>query len=278
MDYLDLFKRTPIHDQPVSVIVRGTIDRQRIDQVIERVSHTVASRGIPLEVIFLVDSYPRELPPVRVAGIRIRFHIRPCPQSGESLMSAIRHARFPIILFADTHSSWTMNEIDEFFTRLSEADIVVGKRKKRWSAASFLWPIDRIVRCIFAVPFADPFCAIKLARKDAIEAIHLDQSGLLADFELAAKSTYMIRLVDEVALSMPWTGPNVCKAVLGSPRTLLSFLCCAQISDRLPVAAVNNPELVSTPSWSPNGRSCRSKWRRDFPRRHWLPSGRQRLG
>ena len=83
-------------------------------------------------------------------------------ESGRALATCIRLARNPILLFVDAAVSLQQDELCILLDHLEDADIVSGCRQKRWSKTSLVWPIDRLLRGLFGVPFSDPFCPIKM--------------------------------------------------------------------------------------------------------------------
>lgn len=241
MDFDELFERPSLTGQGISVVVRagatGSAGEKSLSakETTERILGHLSHQSRPAEILFLTNSYPDRMPPARINGTRVRFVATSQPESGPSLMAAIRQTRFPILLMVDGAFSIDGAEFQQLLDRLEYCDIVVGRRTKRWSWASFAWPIDRLLRAVLGIPFTDPFCPIKIARREAVSEIHLDRDGALADLELLAKGTYLVRLVDEIRLRLRWSEPTICRALFGQIHEFVSLLFRPTFSDRVEV-------------------------------------------
>jgi len=271
MDFDALFERASLAGQGISVVVRPQLENEPSQSPIETINKLLAllaPLSRPAEILFLVDSFPTPMPPTRMNGMRVRFVLSSQPISGSSLMAAIRQTRFPILLMVDEAVSVDRSEFEMLLERLELCDIVVGRRKKRWSWTSLAWPVDRMVRSVLGVPFTDPFCPIKIARREAVCEIHLDRDGKLADLEMLAKGTYLVRLVDEVRLSHKWMGPAIGEVLFRQFREFVALLVRPTLSDKVDVSlpTVQGVSLARS-EWKQ--RSSRETVWGTVPRQSW---------
>ena len=278
MDFVDLFERKSLVGKGISVVVRpadveANSTGRSFQTAVDAVISLLGERASGAEIIFLVESFPSAPPPTRINGTRIRFVVVVNSESGMALTTGIRAARNPVLLFVDDEVSLNRDELKGLLERLEYADIVSGRRRKRWSSASLCWPIDRLLRSVLGVPFTDPFCPIKIARREALAEVHLDQNGPRADFELLAKATYLIRLVDEVRIALPWQGPTITGALFGQWRSFIAMILRPRFADpaeslaptvQAPFTPTMNWTLspVRRPNWCP------------VPRRNWQTTHR----
>lgn len=274
MDFDALFERPSLAGQGISVVIRPHLSARSSSQalapsaIVNKLLPLLAAQSRPAEILFLVDSFPPVMPAARINGMRVRFVRSTHPESGRSLMGAIRQTRYSILLLVDEPVSIDGAELKQLLERLELCDIVVGRRSKRWSWASFAWPADRLLRSLLGIPFTDPFCPIKIGRREAVCEIHLDRDGILADLELLAKGTSLVRLVDEVRLALKWNGPTICQALFSRFRDFIPFLFRPTFADQV------NTSLPTVQGVS----LARSEWKQTslrgtvwgtVPRRSW---------
>ena len=125
------------------------------------------------------------------------------------------------------------------------ADLVVGRRTG--NSRYFTWPIERLVRAIFAVPVTDPSCPIKAIRSAAVRGIELQAHGPLVEFELAAKMTFLTCLVDELEMAPTPTRESLLSILWSQRRELWRLFAKPKFWKWDPARARLRPSLDQAP-------------------------------
>ncbi len=199
MEFEDLFVRSSLAGQPIAVLLRPNDEFVPTDDVLiawqELLSRTLPDRSH--SVTRLLATWPSNVLPARIGSVRLRTSLHSRPESGEAFTEVLRERTEPIVVWAEGESLPTDDQWNELLSRLEQADIVSLRRAFSWQAI-FTWPIEKLMRGILGIAFGDPLSPIKVMRREAVAPITLQMEGAGVHLELAAKGTYLIRLIDEV--------------------------------------------------------------------------------
>lgn len=222
MDYDDLFVRSTLVGEPIAVILRpaageSSVDRRVAVNWLELLQSVPASRDHSVTV--LAKSFASDSSPARMGKVRLRTLVVDEPESGDALTTALRERSEPIVVWAEGPAAASMDVLTQLRDRLEHADMVSIRRRRSWGSL-VAWPIERLVRMLLGIPFADPLAPIKMLRREAFAPMTFEMAGAGLHLEVLAKGTYLVRLVDEVATSdtrSSWLGP-ICLGLAGVGR------------------------------------------------------------
>jgi hypothetical protein len=201
LDFDELFLRSSLVGQPIAVLLRphadflpGVEDLFRWQEFLSRVSP-----GPRHSVTLWCEHFPQTPFPARRDGVRLRAEVTPDASTGEAFGRFVRSRSEGMIAWVEQSTLPSEELWRELLGRVEHADIVSIRRRRRLSAM-FAWPWERLARSIWGVPFADPFSPITLFRREAIAPLTFQTAGAMLHWELAAKATYLVRLIDEVSI------------------------------------------------------------------------------
>lgn len=114
---------------------------------------------------------------------------------GAALKSGFEHSQYEYVVFTDGDSQFDFSEITKFISKIDNADIVIGFRKKRRDEKLFkrlllmnLLKIWNVV--LFGFYFRDIDCGFKLFKRSALMEIgQLRSEGAMITTEILAKAT-----------------------------------------------------------------------------------------
>lgn len=220
MDFDSLLVRTPVSDRPLSMLVRLPTTAA-LGQVLRRIICLLEGRRSGDEVVLILPDGNDYRLPCRMNGIRIRTIQQDSPFSGPALSEGLEACRRPTIVTVDENVSLTPAELTELTQRLDVADVVCGKRRlPRWSRLS---PVAWLASTVFSSAVSDPLCPIRAYRRSAVAGMVLQTTSPLLEFETVAKMTFLVSLLDEVDLEMPYREPSVGQAMLQCGSELRSL-------------------------------------------------------
>jgi hypothetical protein len=199
LEFEDLFVRSSLAGQSIAVLLRPSAEFTPTGDVVIQWQELL-SRACPEQshsVTRLSASWPSDELPARIGSIRLRTLVIPTPDAGEALIAAIRERTEPIIVWAERQTVPTEDEWKDLLSRLEHADIV-SLRRAYSGLAMIAWPIEKVMRGILGIAFGDPLSPIKVMRREAVAPISLQMEGAGVHLEMAAKGTYLIRLIDEL--------------------------------------------------------------------------------
>lgn len=111
---------------------------------------------------------------------------------GAALKEGFLHAKYNYIVFTDGDGQFDFSEVGKFIEKISQADMVIGYRKKRHDQ-----PIRHLLMTMlkiwdfvfFGFYFRDIDCGFKMFRREALEKIRpLRSEGAMITTELLAKA------------------------------------------------------------------------------------------
>ncbi len=124
---------------------------------------------------------------------------------GAALKSGFSAARYKLVVFNDGDGQFDFSEVSRLISKIEEADIVIGFRKKRLDNSfrhmlmNFLKIWDFI---LFHLYFRDIDCGFKLFKKDALDKIMpLKSEGAMITTELLAKAKKNKLKIEQVEVS-----------------------------------------------------------------------------
>ncbi len=138
--------------------------------------------------------------------LRVVAH-KPNRGYGAALTSGFIHARYDLIVFNDGDSQFDFSEVTRLIDKITDADIVIGFRKKRRDRNLFkrlllmnllkIWDF-----CLFHFSYRDIDCGFKMFRKEALEKIMPFRSeGAMITTEILAKAKRKKLKVQEVGVT-----------------------------------------------------------------------------
>jgi dolichol-phosphate mannosyltransferase len=122
---------------------------------------------------------------------------------GVAIANGFRHATLPLLFFTDADGQYDPEEISLLLARISDADLVIGYRKRR-ADPGFRYLLSRgynlLVRRIVGVSLRDINCAFKLMHRRVFETLGIDARHFMVNAELAVRATAARMTIVEVAV------------------------------------------------------------------------------
>lgn len=126
---------------------------------------------------------------------------------GAALNSGFSHAKYKYIVFTDGDMQFDFKEITKFVEKITDADLVIGYRKKRRDKNIFkrlllMYLLKIHVFILFGIYFRDIDCAFKMFRKSAIsEIMPIRSEGAMVSTEILAKAKRKKLRIKEVGVA-----------------------------------------------------------------------------
>lgn len=179
-DYEALFRRDPVGNAPVDVIVVGSVDSARAEAFGSAVCS--ALRGLGREASW------------RLAAVG------PIGGLGVALAEAIASTSRPLVLVVRPVVGWGPAHLKPLLNAIDASDHVVGRRPATGMAALARRAAWLRRKVLYGVPTLDPHSPARLHRRAALEAIPLQSESDFLDVEILAKATFLAHLIDEVSI------------------------------------------------------------------------------
>lgn len=126
---------------------------------------------------------------------------------GAALNSGFTHAKYKYIVFTDGDMQFDFKEITKFVEKISDADLVIGFRKKRrdkniLKRLLLMYLLKIHVFILFGIYFRDIDCAFKMIRKSAVnEIMPIRSEGAMVSTEILAKAKRKKLRIKEVGVT-----------------------------------------------------------------------------
>ena len=178
--YEALFRRDPMGNAPVDVIVMGVPDATRGEAVGSACVSTL--RGLGREAAWRAAS----------AG--------PIGGLGIALAEAIGSTTRPLILLVGDAVGWTPGHLKPLLRAIDASDHVIGRRPATGIEALTRRAAWLRGKVLYGVPTLDLRSPVRLHRRAALEAIPLQSESEFLNVEVLAKATFLAHLIDEVPI------------------------------------------------------------------------------
>ena len=109
----------------------------------------------------------------------------------KALIRGFREARYEFVCYTDADAQFDLHEIRDLYDHLEGVEMVVGFRRKRQDPSVRLLTsavYNVLQGLLLGVRVRDCNCALKLFRRDFLQALPLDSDGFLIDAELFART------------------------------------------------------------------------------------------
>jgi len=109
----------------------------------------------------------------------------------KALIRGFREARHAWVCYTDADAQFDLREVRDLFDRADGVEMVVGYRQKRrdpWIRLLTSAVYNRLQGLVLGLRVRDCNCALKLFRRDFLQALPLDSEGFLIDAELFART------------------------------------------------------------------------------------------
>lgn len=193
----------------LSLVLPAYNEAQAIRHSIRSADAALEELGIPYEVIVVDDGSTdetaslardeaQELPHVRVLSL---------PQNagyGAALRHGFAAAQFDFLSFTDADGQFDLRELARLLTPAKEYDLVCGfriDRQDHWTRKLYSRGYNLVVRTLLGTRVRDCDCALKIFRRDQIDALGLESSDFFINAELLAKARMAGLTVTEVGVN-----------------------------------------------------------------------------
>jgi dolichol-phosphate mannosyltransferase len=109
----------------------------------------------------------------------------------KALIRGFREARYEMVCYTDADAQFDLREVLDLHDRIDGVEMVVGYRKRRQDPSIRLLTsavYNRLQGMVLGVRVRDCNCALKLFRRDFLQALPLDSDAFLIDAELFART------------------------------------------------------------------------------------------
>lgn len=232
-------ERPKIADAPLSVILLAPAADDpvfgELDHVVRDWLAWLDQRPGDSELLLILDDggSASQAPSISHSRLRVIHQVAPSG-IGPSLQTAVRLARFPLVLTAPGGRQFHPADVQTLFAAIDQVDLVAGcrvaGRPPRWLRALGLMKriATRILlgyadepraswlgwagcwrrlrtRCIFGVQLQDSECPLRLYRAEVLRRFPIQARGSFAFVEIAAKANDLGCWMAEAPI--PWTRP-----------------------------------------------------------------------
>lgn len=230
-----------MHPHPqISVIFPCKDEERRLPASLRRVREYLQERGLTYEIL-VVDDGSRDATAAAAEAaaegdpqVRVERY-EPNRGKGYAVAYGAVRSRGDCVLFTDADLSTPIEELDRFLPLLGQGyDIVIGSRAMRESRLEIRqswWRervgrlVNRLVRLLSGLPYADTQCGFKLFSRRAAEDIfpHLTVRGWMFDVEVLVVARKLGYRVLEVPVRWLNSGESRVRAS-DAPRVLGELL------------------------------------------------------
>lgn len=123
---------------------------------------------------------------------------------GAAVYDGLCAAKNELIFFTDSDCQFDMDELDEFFKKIDEYDVVIGYRKNRsegWRRKMNAKGWALVCYVALGVKHRDIDCAFKLIKKSALQEIEVSSKGAAFSAELLHKLKHSGASIIELPVS-----------------------------------------------------------------------------
>lgn len=202
---------TQVSDCELSVVMPCLDEAETLEACIGKAARFLARTGTAGEILVADNGSTdgsQEL--ARRAGARV-IHVQ-ARGYGAALLSGIEAAKGRYIVMADSDDSYDLEHLDAFLAKLREGfDLVMGNRFKGGIKPGAMPPLHRYLgnpvlsgvgRLFFRCPIGDFHCGMRGFRKDAIESLELQTTGMEFASEMVVKASLGGLRVTEVPTTL----------------------------------------------------------------------------
>jgi glycosyltransferase involved in cell wall biosynthesis len=206
MNLEQFFRREPIAERGISVILTSCNDAATLEADVLAVTQTLERIGRSHEIIIVDDGSTDATAEIaeRLAAANRRVHLirhDPPRGCGAALRSGVAVAKHPLVWQFDGGGQFDAADIEKLLAQIDRADIVCGSRE-RVGTWGFGYAVYRwMLRWVFAVHVRDVDCGFRLGRRAALRRIPIQSDGRFAHAEILAKATFMNMLLTEVGIA-----------------------------------------------------------------------------
>lgn len=199
----DLFARTPIAHEPVSVVLLPGGGVADAETIVASWITCLTSLTKAFELLLVDDGRAEVAGPPAGQDSRLRLVRLPDrPGVGVCIRAALAEARYPLFAYAACDPAYAPSEFKLLLEQIDKVDVVSGYRagKKSLSVRGYGW----LARAVFGVRLRDPSCPFKLFRRSIFARIPIQSDGDFVHAEIIAKANFLGCLL----LDVPITGPE----------------------------------------------------------------------
>lgn len=191
----------PAYNEAANIAAMVDLVKERTETLVDDLEIIVVDDGSKDGTGEIVRELARRDP-------RVRLVQHPVNQGyGAAVADGVWAATKELVFFTDSDLQFDLQELPRFFSRLDEADMVVGYRYARsdpWYRTLFGNGWSWLVNLMFGYTARDIDCAFKLFRREVIERVQVGSRGATfsAEFLVRAKRAGF-RLVEEPVSHYP---------------------------------------------------------------------------
>jgi Glycosyl transferase family 2 len=193
----------------VSVVIPCLDEEASIAQVVEASCAAIEAAALRGEVIVVDNgSEDRSAELARAAGARV-IH-EPRRGYGSAYLAGLAAARGTYLVMTDADGTYPIELLGDFVARLrAGADMVVGNRfRGTIHAGAMPWPnryignpiLSGMLNLLFRSSVGDAHCGLRAVRRDALESLKLQTTGMEFASEMIIKAGKRRLRVDEIPI------------------------------------------------------------------------------
>jgi len=195
----------------ISIIMPCLNEAETLAVCIRKALAAIESTGLPGEVVIADNGSTDGSQEIarsegaRVVDVPVRGY-------GAALLAGIEAARGKYLLMGDADDSYDFSHLPRFVTALDAgAEVVMGNRFLGGIKPGAMPPLHRYLgnpvlsmlgRVLFRVPAGDFHCGLRAFRKDSIQRLGLQTTGMEFASEMVVKASLMGLRIDEVPTTL----------------------------------------------------------------------------
>jgi len=201
VNILELYKK---HLEPeLSIILPCRNEEQALPYCLNQIKQVIKQHNLNAEIIVSDSSIDKSPEIARKEKVILVKHDK--EGYGIAYLEAFKHARGKYIFMADCDGTYDFNEIPNFLNSLKQGyDFVIGNRfayshekgAMPWSHKYIGNPIlSGLLRLFFGTTIKDSYCGMRAIKKQALERIDLQTTGMEFALDMVIKSLkYKLRI------------------------------------------------------------------------------------
>ncbi|WP_052883158.1 glycosyltransferase family 2 protein [Thermoproteus tenax] len=185
------------------VVIPTLNEREAIGRVIEE----IASSGIPLERIIVVDGGSTDGTCEEAERLGVKCMLQEGKGKSDAIRTIVRRVDADIYVFLDGDWTYPAKHIPELLKLAEECDEVIGARKNVEPGAQRLiyrlgnWALTRAFNLIFGTRLTDVLSGMYAVRRDAVIDAEFNTKGFSVEAEVAAHVASTGRTICEIPIT-----------------------------------------------------------------------------
>lgn len=217
--------------ESISLVLPMFNEKDYIDKAISKALSVLESIALDFEIIIVDDASndgSEKKANLLSAGdrrIKVVHHIKN-RKLGGALKSGFSQAAKEIIIYTDMDMPFDFSLLGEFVRLIDGSDIINGYRndyRESFKRRLYSKVYNALIRFLFGLKVRDVNFAMKIFKREALDALKLNSEGSFINAEALIKAQYAGYRIREVAVE--YSPRNWGRSRLSSPAVIIKIIC-----------------------------------------------------